>query len=133
MLRIRSLFERGTPTLLGLLVILSLALGCGSSPKPASPEAARKALNTVFESWKSGKTQEDVTRQSSIHSNDSYWTNGYKLLEYNIATGEEGDNYGLTFQVTLQLLDKEGNKVEDKATYKVETSPRLVVIRVEEM
>ena len=115
------------------MVVCCAATGCGHASKPPGPEAARKALKTVLEAWKSGQTQADMTKQSSIHTKDSDWNNGYKLLEYEIAPEEKVIGFNLTFNVKLQLTDTEGNNVEEEATYSVGTSPRVVVVRSEEM
>lgn len=116
----------------GLLVGLSLVLGCGGRPKSADPEVARQTLQTVLEAWKGGQSRDDFAKQSSIHTADSRWAGGCKLLGYTIAATEV-HGYDLNFQVSLDLEDGQGNKIQEKALYRVATSPRLVVIRGEDM
>ncbi len=118
---------------LALLLSLWLAAGCGPSPKPAQPEAARQTLQALLEAWKGGSTPEAFAKKSSSHVADSRWAGGYKLLEYEIAPSEEVHGYDLNFQVTLRLEDARGNKVREKTIYRVATSPRLVVLRAEEL
>jgi hypothetical protein len=124
-------YARRIMTLLILLLGLGLVAGC-SSPKPAEPAAARKTLQGAFDAWKEGKAQEAYSRSSSVHIADDRWAGGYKLLDYDIASGEEVSGYDLNFRVTLNLEDPKGKTIKETASYKVAMSPKRVIIRNED-
>ena len=128
----RFVLRRRVLALIGLLGSLCFAEGCGHSPKQANPDEAPKALRTVLDAWKGGKTREGFSRESPIQTFDSRWDGGYKLLEYEIGPGET-HGYNVNFQVTLRLEDAKGKKRQEKATYTVATSPRVSVRCVEDM
>jgi hypothetical protein len=114
------------------LAALLLALGCGTKPKMSDAEAAPKALRTVLDAWKGGQPREAFSRESAIQTSDSRWDRGFKLLDYEVGRGEP-HGYDINFKVTLRLQDPKGKKVQEKATYAVNTSPKLVVILIEEL
>ena len=128
----REDFKRRGGFLANGLLVLCLVVGCGYSPKPASPEAARKALQTALEGWKKGQTQESFVEQSSIQTVDSRWSNGCRLMRYEIDAGEERHGYDLNYQVTLQIQDRNGRTFQEKACYSIATAPKVVVIRKED-
>ena len=92
----------------------------------------RAALQEVLDAWKDGKSQAAFVKASPIHVTDARWAGHYKLVGYEIA-GEEPHGHNLSYQVTLQLEDKQGKKLKEKATYVVATSPKKVVIRNQEL
>ncbi len=131
MIHERSSFARRIPTLLILLLSLGSVSGC-RSPKPAEPDAARKTLQAAFDAWKEGKTQEAYVRSSSVHIADDRWAGGYKLLDYELAAGEEVNGYDLNIRVTLRLEDPKGKSLKETASYKVAMSPKRVILRNED-
>jgi hypothetical protein len=132
MCQTRSTHRPRALALAGALGGLLLISGCGGSPRPADAEAAPKALSAVLDAWKAGLTREAFGKESRIQTSDSRWDGGYKLLDYEVGPGET-HGYDLNFKVKLRLVDPKGKKLEEKATYAVATSPKVVVLRLEEM
>jgi hypothetical protein len=112
-------------------VTLCLQAGCSNrSPAPPSDaEAGEKALITALEAWKSGKSQDDLKNaMPSIIMNEDDWRTGKRLLEFKVAGGSMTGRQ-VTCKVQIKLQDKEGKTAEKKATYIIDTNPRIVIVR----
>jgi hypothetical protein len=115
-----------------LLVALSLCLlqGCrGGLGKDADPDEGGKALQTALQAWKEGKSPADLESMApSIIMNEDAWRSGKRLLDFKV---EESAMAGrqVRCRVRIKLADKDGRTVEQKATYIIDTTPRLVIVR----
>jgi hypothetical protein len=108
---------------------LCFVLGCGSY-EPSDLEQAGLALRTALVFWKGGKSQADLENESpSILMNETDWKFGKRLLEFKMS--DKGTLYGrqVRWQAEIKLQDKNGNFHEEKATYVIDTTPRIVIVR----
>lgn len=123
----------GGRSAIGTLICGLLLAGCGSGAYQSAPvngEKARETLAAALEGWKSGETIEDLKDGSpSIVVQDFDWSNGIKLVDYQVV--DEGDEVdaNLVAKVKLSLESKEGAKSEKTVTYVVGTAPVLTVFR----
>jgi hypothetical protein len=117
---------------LAVLVTLSLCLlqGCGRGlDKDADPEEGVKALQTALAAWKEGKPPKELeTMSPSIIVNDADWRSGKRLLDFKV---EESGLVGRQVQcrARIKLRGKDGKALEQRATYIIDTTPRLVIVR----
>lgn len=118
-----------------LIAVLLLVghLGCSSGRQYApkvDPDAARAALKTTLESWKSGGTPESLqSGPDAITVQDFDWMGGYKLVDYSIEGDGQDDDANLRIPVKLTLLDPSGKEVQKQVTYVVGTAPAVTVFR----
>ena len=83
-----------------------------------------------MEAWKSGSPREELeSRQPSILVNESDWSKEKRLLDYNLHEKGELDGRQVRWVVQLKLQDKNGKVTERKATYIIDTIPRIVIVR----
>ncbi|MFL5342378.1 MAG: hypothetical protein ACJ8F7_19695 [Gemmataceae bacterium] len=116
-----------------LLIVTGLALlgGCGKGGlgPDADADVGERALQTALEAWKGGKTQDDLQMGSpSIIMNEDDWRTGKRLLNFKV---EERAMSGrqVKRKVTITLQDKDGKTEDRKATYIIDTTPRIVIVR----
>jgi hypothetical protein len=112
------------------LVLCSLS-GCGSrSMEPADLSQAGPALRTALEAWKAGKSKEEFESQKPpIVMNEDDWRVGKRLLDFQME--EQGSLSGrqVVWRAEIKLQDDSGKTEERKATYLIDTTPRLVIVR----
>jgi hypothetical protein len=131
----------------GLLKLASLSAaiitgglpGCGSGPpKPADPATAREALEHALKAWTEGKSAESLKNDNPpIVVSDHAWTNGARLIRYEIEPGDRRAGADQNFQVVLWLQDDQakakgkakGGERQEKTQYNVGTAPILTVVR----
>lgn len=123
------------PFALILLTALSAAvLGCGSRlPEAADAERAREVLRTGLESWKNGDTIESLPKRSPpIYFKDSDWKGGWQLKSYRTTLDDEPHGQQRRMYVHLTLQSRDGKATAKEVQYLVDTSPALVVVRMED-
>jgi hypothetical protein len=118
---------------------LSVLPGCGSGPpKPADPAAAREALDRALTAWKEGRSAESLqSADPPIVVSDHTWSNGARLVKYEIAPGDRRAGADQSFQVVLWIEDSKaqgkgkdkGKERQEKTEYNVGTNPILTVVR----
>ncbi len=118
-------------------VILTLVLAglcsCQGKPPPADASTARATLQRFLDAWKAGTTPDAFEQTSpSVAVVEPLWKEGSRLLSYDLDGSEMPAGFDLCFSVKLSLVDPEGTKSEQKASYTVSTSPALVIVRGEE-
>lgn len=119
------------------LALLALALpllgGCRgrTGAVEATPEKARETLRQGLEAWKNGKSAKDIQSGDAIVFADSDLEKGMKLLAYEVQGDGESDGFDWQCRVKLSLQDAKGAKSEVRAVYNVNTSPKLVIVRME--
>ena len=117
---------------LAVFVTLSLCLlqGCGRRlDKDADPEEGVKALQTALAAWKEGKPPKELeTMSPAIVVNDDDWRTGKHLLDFKV---EDSGLAGRQVQcrARIKLRGKDGKVLEQRATYIIDTTPRLVIVR----
>lgn len=113
-----------------LLGVLAFFPGCGTSPSaPANPDKARDALRASLDAWQNGEKPHTLKeRKPAIHVVDYEWTDGQRLLHYQIGTDELIGNQ-LRCRVQLTVQNKLGRVVRQPAAYSVGTDPILTVHR----
>lgn len=119
--------------LLALWAGASLQSGCGSGPPvpaPVDASLARDTLERVMESWKEGESAESLQDETpAVVVQDFDWTQGMKLLAYEIVGEGKESGANLVAQVKLTLGDQGGAQSEKTVTYVVGTAPVLTVFR----
>ena len=110
--------------------VISLA-GCGKPlPENVDLEQARQALQTALDAWKAGKSNAELgSLQPPIVMNEADWTNGGRLLDYTMNEKGTLDGRQVRWVVQIKLQDKTGKASERKATYIIDTIPRIVIVR----
>jgi hypothetical protein len=117
---------------LALVITLALCLlpGCGRGlDSNADQDTADKALQTALEAWKSGKSPNDLEKEHpSIIMNEDDWRTGKRLLEFKMEKGTLSGRQ-VRCRVRLKLQDKDNTTVDRDATYTIDTTPRIVIVR----
>lgn len=117
------------------LTILALATGtlCGCGSKLADnvdPGQAEQSLRTALDAWKGGKSSAELEAgQPSIIMNELDWSGGGKLLEYRMEPAGVLDGRQVRWVVQIKFQDKGGKLQDRKATYIIDTIPRIVIVR----
>ncbi len=128
----KSVFNSSSP-LVWYLCLSCLAMtftGC-VKVNPVDVGKATSALETCLEGWKEGKKPDDLLEESPpITVHELEWTNGAKLLEYEIESDEKNADQSLIAWVKLKLESANGQVSETTAKYIVNTSPELTVMRM---
>jgi hypothetical protein len=117
-------------TLRPILFLLSFTVGCGTSLPPTADSAkARSALQASLDAWQKGESAESLqTRSPAIHVNDFGWDNKDRLARYEILSEQtSGQSWKAKVLLTVQYAN--GAQMQHEATYTVDTSPSLVVVR----
>jgi hypothetical protein len=119
--------RRFTPLLVLVLYLLS---ACDRRLEPAADTAeADKALRTALEAWKGGKSQGDLEKERpSIIMNEDDWRVGKRLLDFQLLAGSLSGRQ-VRWRVRITLQDKDNKPVEREATYIIDTTPRIVIVR----
>src|SRR5262249_8225722 len=118
-------------TLLFAVLALAVLPGCGKrdAGPAADADAGEKALLIALEAWKGGKSQQEVENGSpSIIMNEDDWRLGKRLLEFKVVEGSM-DGRQVKRKVQIKLQDKDGTTTEKNATYIIDTTPRIVIVR----
>jgi hypothetical protein len=119
--------RRFTP-LIALALCLLPACDRNLDP-PADTEEAEKALRTALEAWKAGKSQGDLEKESpSVIMNEDDWRGGKRLRDFKLLEGSLSGRQ-VRWRVRITLQDKEGKSAERDATYIIDTTPRIVIVR----
>jgi hypothetical protein len=106
--------------------------GCGGpyQSAPVNADKARETLAVAMEAWKEGETVESLKEDSpEIVVQDFDWSDGMKLLDYEVLDDGKPESANLVARVKLTLEDKTGAKSEKTVTYLVGTAPVLTVFR----
>jgi hypothetical protein len=102
--------------------VLLFAAGCGSSGivPPGDSAAARETLAHVLDSWRTGRTPEELrSAEPVVYAADPDWSAGRKLSKYEIA-GEPVQNGGeWRVFASLTLAGGGASKVSQKVCYSV--------------
>lgn len=110
---------------------LCFLLGCGrSAVEPADLEQAGPALRTALEVWKDGKSQEELANHHpSILMNEDDWRMGKRLLDFKMEDRGSLSGRQVVWHVQIKLQDPSGKTEDRRATYVVDTTPRIVIVR----
>ncbi len=122
----------GVLRLLGMLLILAGAVGCGVGPRRAADvdtERAHEALERTMSAWKAGTQLPDLRSQWGITCQDLDWERGQVLVEYSVLGPGQAQNANLLIPVELTLRDAAGKQTSKRATYVVSTDPSITVFR----
>ena len=116
-----------------LLIVLSFSVlqGCGKGrTEDADPNQAGPALRTALAAWQSGKTQQELVDQKpSILMNEDDWRVGKRLLEFKMEETSTMFGRQVRWRAQIKLQDKNGKTEERTATYIIDTTPRIVIVR----
>src|SRR5207245_2765161 len=86
-----------------LLLILAVVAqpGCKPAAQSADPDRARALLRDALDAWQNGETLESFRERSSITVAEPKWRDGYRLLEYEVAS--DGKMSGFDWQCKVRL------------------------------
>lgn len=114
-----------------LVLTLLCQSGCQPAAEPAVPEQARDTLRQALDAWKQGERPEAFQERTAITVVERRWTQGVRLLAYDIQGDGRMHGFDWQSQVHLSLQDSLGKKTHERAVYNVSTSPARVVVRNE--
>lgn len=114
-----------------LICCMSMLTGCRPTlAENVNPDEAGPLLRTALEAWKGGMTTADLADQKpSIIMNELDWSSGNRLLDFKMADTGSLDGRQVRWVVQLKLQDKNGKVSDRKATYIIDTIPRVVIVR----
>jgi hypothetical protein len=113
------------------LVCVAVLIGCVGRVAPVDVSKATSALELSLESWKEGKKPDELLEESPpITVHEIEWSNGAKLLDYEIVSDEKNADQSLIAWVKLKRKTVNGKVSETTAKYIVNTSPELTVLRM---
>jgi hypothetical protein len=114
-----------------LVCSVSFLSGCGHrNAENVNPDQAGDVLRTALNAWKDGKTRADLEgQQPSIIVNEGDWDSTNRLLEFKMDDTGRLDGRQMRWVVQIKLQDKNGKVMEKKATYIIDTIPRIVIVR----
>jgi hypothetical protein len=112
-------------------MLLFFLIGCGTPSVRVDAGTAQESLTLVLDRWKEGKKPADLLEESPpIEVQELEWSNGAKLLEYEIISDDQSAGQGLVAWVKLKLSSEGGKTIEKTAKYVVNTSPDVRVLRI---
>ncbi len=116
---------------ISIILVLGLVPGCGKGPaEPADVDQAGPALRAALEAWKGGKSQQELAAgEPSILMNEDDWRVGKRLVHFEMEDKGSLSGRQVVWKVQIQLHDKDGKNEDRKATYVIDTTPRLVIVR----
>jgi hypothetical protein len=110
--------------------LICFLLGCGQRAENADLEQAEPALRTALEAWKGGKSQEDLAGQTpSILMNEDDWRVGKRLLDFKMDDQGALSGRQVVWHAQIKLQDNSGKTEDRRATYVIDTTPRIVIVR----
>jgi len=98
---------------------------------PVNETTAADACQQFLEAWKDGLELADLSPK--IIGSDVAWSNGQKLVSFEILPNEVSDGTNLHIPVKLVLTDEKGAEQKTTVSYAVGTHPSITVIRDEEL
>jgi hypothetical protein len=112
-----------------VLPLVFCLVGCGGYQHAENVDLgqAQSALRTALEAWKDGKANADL--QPTIIMNESDWTSGCRLLDFRMEESGVLDGRQARWVAHIKLQDRSGAVKEHKATYIIDTIPRIVIVR----
>ena len=113
-----------------VLFAVILAAGCGPElPPPVDPGDAANQLRSVLDAWKAGEPFSSLeARNPPVVFNEPLWRDGAKLLSYELGEVQLHGRQG-TCKVKLTVQDKDGNTIDRRIGYQIDTTPAVVITR----
>ena len=117
-----------------LVLFVGLLSGCGQ-PVTEKRQPGRRPAKYPHHAGataptKKGKTPEQLEAQEpSIIMNEDAWRTGSSLLEFTMEPAGKMNGRQVRWVVQIKLRDKKGKETTQKATYTVDTIPRIVIVR----
>ncbi|MFM9965382.1 MAG: hypothetical protein ACKV2Q_29705 [Planctomycetaceae bacterium] len=117
------------PTRLLMLALLwVVSLGCdGPRGGPVDPATAKDVCRSFLQAWQDGKKSDDL--KPGIIGTDREWSDGKKLVAFEILTDAANQGTRLSLSVKLTLKDDKGAESHSTVKYAVSTSPVVTVLR----
>jgi phage-related protein len=114
--------------------VVGLLSGCGSGGQVMDDESVRATLTRTLDAWVAGTPARDLEQaEPSVIVVDHQWSEGARLVDYDMVGAGSFDGQTLRAQVELQLLrPRERAAVKTKAEYIVGTHPVITVVRAME-
>jgi hypothetical protein len=130
------MFQRGSHTAMGGLLLAVIACaGCGGSAAgPVDEATARTVLTQTLDAWVGGKQAAELRAQSpEIIVVDQQWTDGAKLVDYEVVGTGEFDGTTLRAPVNLTVIEPPARSPKKTpANFTVGLTPVVTVVRVME-
>jgi hypothetical protein len=114
--------------------VVGLLSGCGSGSQAMDDESVRATLTRTLDAWVAGTSPRDLEQgEPRVIVVDHQWSQGTRLVDYDMVGAGSFDGQTLRAQVELQLLrPRERAAVKTKAEYIVGTHPVITVVRAME-
>ena len=124
--------SRMTNSLRWLLIAALMYFAIGGCQPSASnlsvnEPQAREACEKFLTAWKEGQHLKDL--EPDIIGGDFEWTNGLKLVSFELLPKVHNDGANLHIPVRLTVQDAKGRESQSEVMYTVSTSPSVTVFR----
>jgi hypothetical protein len=130
------MFLRGSHTAIGALLLTVIACaGCGGSAAgPVDEATARTVLTQTLDAWVGGKAATELrARSPEIIVVDQQWTDGAKLVDYEVVGMGSFDGKTLRAPVNLTVIEPRARSSKKlPANFIVGLTPVVTVVRVME-
>jgi phage-related protein len=119
---------------LAVAVVVGLLSGCGSGSQAMDDESVRATLTRTLDAWVAGTPPRDLEQgEPRVIVVDHQWSEGARLVDYDMVGAGSFDGQTLRAQVDLQLLRSRGRAaVKTRAEYVVGIHPFITVVRAME-
>ncbi|MDB5341460.1 MAG: hypothetical protein JWN70_7079 [Planctomycetaceae bacterium] len=124
-----SLIPNSPRGLLIAALICFAIVGCQPSASNLSVNEpqAREACAKFLTAWKDGKQLNDL--KPNIIGGDFEWSNGLKLIGFELLPKTHNDGANLHIPVRLTVQNAKGRESKSEVIYTVSTSPAVTVFR----
>jgi hypothetical protein len=115
-------------------VLVGVPLGCGGGQPAVDDVTVRATLTRTLDAWVAGKPPRDLELgDPSVIVVDHQWSQGTRLVDYDMVGAGTFDGQTLRAQVELQVLrPRDRTAVKTMAEYVVGTHPVITVVRAME-
>ena len=130
----RSICDQAIRLLPFLLLTLVSAIGCRQPSVPLSDAAeAETVLTTALDSWASGATVASMrTLEKPIFIAEDLWTEGHKLVSYEILPTSQIIGKNICFETRLQTQNDSGKVKTSEIKYLVTSTPARTIARLDQ-
>jgi hypothetical protein len=116
---------------LAAAVVVGLLSGCGGGEQVVDDATVRATLTRTLDAWVAGTPPRELEHgEPSVIVVDQQWSEGARLVDYDMVGAGSFDGRTLRAEVELQLLrPRDRAAVKTRAEYVVGTHPVITVVR----